>query len=264
MLTKLYDFIIRKHLEILTFIFVLISLVLLSQTENNVVLQVQNTWQDMTVVFQKPAVERQRKERLVDENSQLRMDIFRLNQEVARLQNLNSENTRLREMLGFKDTVSYELLPTLIVYKGYMDGNSVVTIDKGKKSDVQANDIIIDKEGLVGKVLSSAAGTSLASMIIEPDIRVSVRINPSRVYGILRWHHGNTFVIDDIPSTIDIQPGWSVTTSGLSEIYPPDIPVGVITKVLTSENGFTHYIEGTYNVSFSNLREVFVLKNDRK
>lgn len=263
MFTKLYDFIIRKHIEILTFVFVLISLILLSQTENNVVLKIQNAWQDISVVLQKPAVEHQRKLKIIEENSQLRMHIFKLNQEVSRLQNLDSENARLRSMLAFKDTSRYELLPTLIVYKGFKNENSVITIDKGHKDGVEANDVIVDKEGLVGKVLSSSVSTSLASMIIEPDVRVSVRINPSRVYGILKWHHGNTFIIEDIPSTIDIQPGWSVTTSGLSEIYPPDIPVGIITEVLTSENGFTHHIEGNYNVAFKNLREVFVLKNDR-
>ncbi|MFA6618905.1 MAG: rod shape-determining protein MreC [Candidatus Neomarinimicrobiota bacterium] len=264
MFSKLYDFIIRKHLEILTFIFVLISLGFLSQTESNVVLKVQNAWQDISVVLKRPVVERQRKQKIIEENSQLRMNIFKLNQEVSRLQNLDSENARLRSMLAFKDTSHYELLPTLIVYKGFKNENSVITIDKGHKDGVKANDVIVDKDGLVGKIISSSASTSLANMIIEPDVRVSVRINPSRVYGILKWHHGNTFIIEDIPSTIDIKPGWSVTTSGLSEVYPPDIPVGVISEVLISENGFTHHIEGNYNVTFNNLKEVFVLKNDRK
>jgi rod shape-determining protein MreC len=262
MLSKLYDFIIRKHLEILTVIFVGISLILLSQTENHVVLQVQSAWQDVSSVLQKPIAEQQRKKKVIEENKQLRMDIFRLNQEVARLQNLDTENERLREMIGFRDTSHYELLPSIILYKGYKNGLSVITIDKGKKDDVRSNDIVVDKEGLVGRVLTSGVSTSIANMIIEPDVRVSVRINPSRVYGILKWHHGNTFVIDDIPSTIDIQPGWTVTTSGLSEIYPPDIPVGVITNVITSENGFTHHIEGNYNVSFNNLREVFIYSHD--
>lgn len=264
MFSKLYDFIIRKHLEILTFIFVLISLIFLSHTKNHIVLKVQNAWQDVSVVFQKPVVERQRKQKIIEENNQLRMDIFTLNQEVSRLQNLDSENARLRNMLAFKDTSHHELLPTIIVYKGFKSENVVITIDKGHKDGVNTNDVIVDKDGLVGKVISSSASTSLARMIIEPDVRVSVRINPSRVYGILKWHHGNTFTIEDIPSTIDIKPGWSVTTSGLSEVYPPDIPVGVISEVLTSENGFTHHIEGNYNVTFNNLKEVFVLKNDRK
>jgi rod shape-determining protein MreC len=263
MLSKLYDFIIRKHLEILTIIFVGISLVLLSQTENHVVLRVQNTWQDVSVFLKKPAAERQRKRKVLDENKELRMEVFRLNQEVARLQNLDTENERLREMIGFRDTSQYDLLPSLIVYQGFKNGSSVITIDKGRKANVNQNDIIVDKEGLVGRILSVGNHTSIANMIIEPDVRVSVRINPSRVYGILKWHHGNTFVIEDIPATIDIEPGWDVTTSGLSEVYPPDIPVGVITKVNTSENGFTHTIEGNYNVSFKNLKEVFVLRHDR-
>lgn len=263
MLSKLYDFIIRKHLEILTVIFVGVSLILLSQTENHVVLRVQSTWQDMSLFLKKPAAERQRKLKVLDENKSLRMEIFKLNQEVARLQNLDVENERLREMIGFRDTSRYDLLPSLIVYKGFKNGSSVFTIDKGRNDGVKTNDVIVDKEGLVGRVLSTGARTGMASMIIEPDVRVSVRINPTRVFGILKWHHGNIFVIEDIPATIDIQEGWTVTTSGLSEVYPPDIPVGVITKVNTSENGFTHTIEGNYNVSFKNLKEVFVLRHDR-
>jgi len=263
MLSKLYDLIIRKHLEILTVIFVIISLILLSQTENHVVLRVQSAWQDVSVFLKKPAAERQRKLKVLEENKELRMEVFRLNQEVARLENLETENKRLREMIGFRDTSHYELLPSIIVYKGYKDGSSVITIDKGQNDNIKKNDIIVDKEGLVGRILSSGRNTSIANMIIEPDVRISVRINPSRVYGILKWYHGNTFVVDDIPTTIHIESGWTVTTSGLSEIYPPDIPVGVITKVTTSENGFTYSIEGNYNVSFKNLKEVFVLNYDR-
>ena len=263
MLSKLYDFIIRKHLEILTVIFVCISLILLSQTENHVVLKAQNVWQDVSVFLKKPAAERQRKQKVFEENKELRMEIFQLNQEVARLQNLDTENERLREMIGFRDTSRYDLLPSLIVYKGFKNGSSVITIDKGRNESVNENDVIVDKEGLVGRILSTGKRTSIANMIIEPDVRVSVRINPSRVYGILKWHHGNTFVIEDIPETIDIQPGWTVSTSGLSEVYPADIPIGVITHVKTSENGFTHMIEGNYNVSFKNLREVFILRHDR-
>jgi len=261
MLSKLYDFIIRKHLEILTVIFVGISLALLSQTENHVVLRIQTGWQDVSTFLKKPVLEKQRKKKVLEENKQLRMEVFSLNREVARLQNLDTENERLREMIGFRDTSRYELLPSLIVYKGFKNGSSVITLDKGKNYDVYQDDVIVDKEGLVGRILSSGKRTSIANMIIEPDVRVSVRINPSRVYGILKWHHGNTFVIEDIPTTIDIEPGWTVTTSGLSEIYPPDIPIGVITDVKTSENGFTHVIEGNYNVAFKNLREVFILEH---
>jgi len=90
MLSKLYDFIIKKHLEILTVIFVGISIILLSQTENHIVLRVQTGWQDVSLFLKKPAAEQQRKKKVIEENKQLRMDVFRLNQEVARLQNLDT------------------------------------------------------------------------------------------------------------------------------------------------------------------------------
>jgi rod shape-determining protein MreC len=259
MLSKLYDFIISKHIEILTVIFVGVSLFLLFQTENHVVLSLQTKWQDVTLFVKKPFVERQYRRQVQEENKQLRMEVFQLNKEVARLNSLSSENERLRELLGFRDTSRYELLPALIIYKGFKDGSDIIMLDKGRNNDVSKNDIIVDKNGLVGRVLSAGIRSSIVSMIIEPDVRVSVRINPARVYGILKWHHGNTFVIDDIPISIDIQPGWTVTTSGLSDIYPADIPVGVITRVSSSDNGFTYIIEGDYAVPFRSLHEIFIL-----
>jgi rod shape-determining protein MreC len=264
MLSKLYDFIISKHLEILTVIFIGISLFLLSQTENHTVLAVQTKWQDITLFIKKPFVEQQYRRMVLDENKQLRMEVFRLNKEVSRLQNLSSENERLRELLGFRDTSHYEMLPALIVYKGFKDGSDIIMLDKGKKDNVKKNDIIVDKNGLVGRVLSAGERSCIVSMIIEPDVRVSARINPVRVYGILKWHHGNTFIIDDIPVSFDIQPGWTVTTSGLSEVYPADIPIGVITEVSSSDNGFTYIIKGDYSVLFKNLHEVFILSGNGK
>ncbi|MCK4812395.1 MAG: rod shape-determining protein MreC [Candidatus Marinimicrobia bacterium] len=264
MFAKFYDFIIRKHLEVLTIIFVGISLILLSQTENHVIFSLQTKWKDVSSFVEKPILEQQRKRKVIEENKQLRMDVFRLNQEISHLRSLDTENERLREMLGFRDTSKYELLPSLILYKGFKSGANIITLDKGRNDNVHKNDIIIDKDGLIGRILSSGKRSSISSMIIEPDVRVSVRINPSRVYGILKWHHGNIFVIEDIPTNIDIKPGWTVTTSGFSEIYPPDIPIGVITDVSSSENGFTYLIYGDYFVSFKTLHEVFILRNYEK
>jgi rod shape-determining protein MreC len=259
MLSKLYDFIIRKHLEILTVIFVAVSLILLSQTENRVILVLQSHWQDVATFVKKPVVEQQHKRKVMEENKALRRDIFRLNSELARLQSLERENERLRDMLGFRDTTDYELLPSLIVYKGFKDGANVITVDKGKRDGVKKNDVIVDKDGLVGRVISAGNRSSIAGMIAEPEARISICINPVHVYGILKWHHGNSFMIDDIPTSIEIREGWPVMTSGLSDIYPANIPVGRIRKVTSSENGFTYLIEGEYNVSFKNLREVFIL-----
>lgn len=262
MLSKLYDFIIRKHLEILTVVFVLVSLLLLSQTENHVVLVLQSRWQDVATFMKKPIAEQRYKRQVMQENKELRQDIFRLNSELSRMGSLESENERLRDMLGFRDTSNYELIPALIVYKGFKDGANIITVDKGKRDGVRKNDVIVDKDGLVGRIISTGNRSSLAGMIAEPEARVSVCINPVRVYGILKWHHGNTFVIDDIPTSIEVREGWSVMTSGLSDIYPANIPIGRIKKVTSSENGFTYLIEGEYNVAFRKLREVFILSDD--
>lgn len=262
MLSKLYDFIIRKHLEILTVIFVGISLLLLSRTENHVVLVLQTRWQDFTTVMKKPLLKQEHKRRVIEENKQLRMDIFRLNQELSQAQSLAMENRRLRDMLGFRDTSEYELLPAMIVYKGFKDGTNIITLNKGKNDNVKENSVIVDKDGLVGRVISVSKHSSLAAMIFEPEARLSICINPVRVYGILKWHHGNTFMIDDIPTSVEVREGWTVMTSGLSDIYPANIPVGRISKVTSSENGFTYLIEGEYFVPFRNLREVFILMHD--
>ncbi|MFO7841802.1 MAG: hypothetical protein R6V48_06595 [Fidelibacterota bacterium] len=95
MLVKLYDFIIRKHLEILTILFVVISLLFLSQTENHVIVSLQTKWQDISTFIKKPVLEQQRKKKVMKENKDLRMEIFRLKQELAGTKSLQNDDLTL-------------------------------------------------------------------------------------------------------------------------------------------------------------------------
>lgn len=259
MFNRFYDFIIKKHVEILTVLFVFISIVFLFQTENYIILKIQNKWEDTHASIRKPVSSTQHKKQLIVQNKQLRKEVFRLQSELNSTRYLQEENNRLRKLLAYEDTASYSLTAAQIVYKGYKSGNHVIVLDKGKKQEISNRDVVVDHKGLVGRISNVGVSSSMAGMITEPNSRVSVRIIPSGSFGLLKWHQGNTFTIEDIPITVKVETGYSVITSGYSDIYPENIPVGKITRVEASTNGFTYLVYGEYYVDFYKLKEVLVL-----
>ncbi|MDZ7820671.1 MAG: hypothetical protein U5N26_01995 [Candidatus Marinimicrobia bacterium] len=57
--------------------------------------------------MKKPILEQRRKQKVMEENKALRMEVFRLKQEIAGTKSLRNENDRLRDMLGYRDTSRY-------------------------------------------------------------------------------------------------------------------------------------------------------------
>jgi len=263
MINRLYDYIIKKHVEILTAVFVLVSIFLLFQTENHTIQSIQIRWSDFITSVRKPVSNVQRKKHLISRNSDLRKEVFELRSQISRMDYLENENARLRSLLDFRDTSAHTLIAAQIIYSGYKREGFVIEIDKGRRDKITSGDIIVNHKGLVGRVIKSGKRASLAHVINEPNARVSVRITPSGVFGILKWYQAGTFIIEDIPNTVTISKGDRVCTSGFSRIFPSDIPVGKITDVRPSKNGFTFLVYGRYNVNFQKLKNILVIHEDQ-
>ena len=63
-----------------------------------------------------------------------------------------------------------------------------------------------------------------------------------------------------IPNTIEVKAGDIVFTSGLSQIYPPNIKVGVVTQIKKDPSKLFQTIYVKPSVDFNALEEVFVVE----
>lgn len=199
-----------------------------------------------------------------NENERLKKRNAELASENNMLKESLLENIRLRQMLQFRKKSRFKLISAEILGKPSDKGISSVVINVGEENGVEKNDVAITDRGLVGKVIATRAGYSMVEIVMDRTFRVAARIQRLRVDGIARWSGNlNECYLEAIPKSFQVKPGDVVETSGYSQIYPPDIRIGVITEVSDDVAGIFKHVVLKTDVDFSTLEELFVIVNKR-
>ncbi len=112
-----------------------------------------------------------------------------------------------------------------------------VMIDVGSGDGVKPGDAVIDGDGLVGRVNEVTGGTAKVQLISDHSFAVSVRVVPAGVGALVKPTVGepNRLVLSFINSDKHVHEGEKVVTAGwgteeFESRFPPDIPVGEVTK----------------------------------
>ena len=200
----------------------------------------------------------------IDENRELREKVLYLTLENTRIKDAEIENQRLRKMIGFKKSGNLKYLPAVVISKGFHQIINSIQINVGENDGVKKNMPVIAERGLVGKTFLVGKESSLVQMMNDVNFGVSARILRTRATGIVNWKTGNIFEISYVPKSSDVAVGDTIITSGYGQIYPPKIPVGVVSEVSDSVPGMSKKITLKILVDFPSVEEVFVIVSDRK
>jgi rod shape-determining protein MreC len=193
------------------------------------------------------------------ENHVLRELNVTLADEVNRLREARLENLRLRQLLGLKERGEFGLVAANVVGKNLQLLRNTMTLDVGERNGVRADMPVVTESGLAGKIVSTSGRFAVAQILYNRDIRVSAKIERSRVDGIIRWEGGAMLSLQDVAKTLDVQAGDAVLTSAYSSFFPPGIRIGVVTSARGAEGSLFQTVEVRPAVDYSRLEEVFVI-----
>ena len=183
-----------------------------------------------------------------------------LMEEVMQLRRLRQENMELRRKIGFRDRSSLPLVPAEIVGKNLSVGQNLITIDAGEDDSIAVNMPVINEEGLVGRIIATTSRYSIAMTAMHRDFRATAKIKRSRIDGIAGWEDGDRLQLKNVWKTADAIVGDTVVTSEYSNVFPPEIIIGVIRNIGPGEGGLFSHIELESRVDFQSLERVFVVR----
>ena len=197
---------------------------------------------------------------LQKQNRQLLEQVGFLELEQVKYQEALFENERLRTLLNFQKAVSFHCVAAEVI--GYNPSNiqGLVHLNIGSQNGCEKNQALINDKGLVGRVLSVNTATSTGQLIVDPNFRVSAKIQRSSVLGIVRWLYGNTCLLEGVSPRSDIRVGDAVVTSGYSEIYPPGLPIGKVVNIAETSEKLFKKVNILTEVDFGSIEEVLVLQ----
>jgi len=191
-------------------------------------------------------------------NSVLRKENTRLAFENYQLQDALLENIRLRKLLQFKYKVNYKLVPAKVIGHSPQDIVTGLILASEEIVDIANNAAVMTADGLVGKIVKVSNDYAICQILLDPNNRVSAKVQRNRQLGMIKWDGANGYLLDHISNTISILEGDVIFTSGLSQIYPANIKIGVVTGVELNEQSLFQTILVTPVVNFNRVEEVFI------
>ena len=108
-----------------------------------------------------------------------------------------------------------------------------MTIDAGSDAGIRSGDIVIDADGLVGRVSTTAAGAAEVTLLTDASFAVDARDAVSGVWGIVEPATGGANdLLLNFPSGANVAVGDSIVTAGTGpSLFPPNIPIGAVANI---------------------------------
>jgi rod shape-determining protein MreC len=189
-----------------------------------------------------------------------------LSVENLRLQEVERENQRLRELLGFAETrPSFELLGGQIIARAIGQNATnflnVAMIDLGSRHGIRVGMPVVNEQGLVGRISDVTATTSKVLLITDPTSTVNAILQASRLTGVISGEPGSHPVIGFLPQGTEVGVGEVVLTSGMGGKFPKGIHIGQVVEVWQRDENVFQEAVVRPTVNFGQLEEVMVVTN---
>jgi rod shape-determining protein MreC len=193
------------------------------------------------------------------ENEALKKMVNELKAQTVRLEELERENRRLRELLDFKQDIASPMLPAEIIATSPTPWMDTVVVDKGTKDGVQQGMPVVSEKGVVGYVLKTTRFVSTVMFATHYNCRIDAIVQRTRSHGVVGGLLEGHCRLFNVLRTEDISEGDLVVTSGFGNRFPRGLLIGVISKVKRKRFGLFQEAEIDPSVDFSKLEEVFIL-----
>lgn len=175
--------------------------------------------------------DRETAKRLAKENADLRGQLEKFQQE-------DKDRKQTDSLLLLASRGQYKIVGAKVISLGDVTGYEwTALIDVGSKDGVKKDMTVTTGEGLVGRIISTTSGTSVVLLIVDAKSAVGARIEGPGTLSTLEGHGREPLRFSQLSKSPVLKPGQRVVTYGST--FSAGVPIGTITKIVTSPNGLS-------------------------
>jgi rod shape-determining protein MreC len=189
---------------------------------------------------------------LAKENAQLKSLLFNL-----------KDTTKLPEVDSIYGVKKIDIIISKVIKNSYSVHENYLTLNTGSKQGVKQDMGVINSLGIVGVIENTSANYATVLSILNTTRPLNAKIKKSGHYGSLSWNGKSTgFVqLTDVPRLASVRKGDTIVTGGLSDIFPENINIGTIEKVLTDNETNFYTLDIKLFNDMTSLGYVYIIKN---
>ena len=181
---------------------------------------------------------------LLEENKQLRASQLTAQARLLKLDALEAENRRIRQLMASSSALDQKVLIAEIIATTQSPCRHQITLNKGAGEGVYFGQAVVDAYGIMGQVIRVNPTSSIALLVTDPSHGIPVEVNRTGLQTVARGGgDGRVLTLPYLPGNADVKVGDLLVSSGLGGRFPAGYPVGEIFDIRRTTG--EHFMEAT-------------------
>lgn len=194
------------------------------------------------------------------ENERLRARLQALEARRVSYDDVARQNDELRALLDLQSAGDMESVAARVIDLGSSNFDWTITLDVGSNDGVERDMVVINGDGLVGRVIQVTNSHARVLLAIDPNFGAPGRVARNAEAGPITGAGGKPLVFAPFDPEADIEAGDEIVTSQYSNSsFPSGIPIGTVEEPGSPGGLLTRQVTVRPFVDFSRLDVVLVV-----
>jgi rod shape-determining protein MreC len=166
------------------------------------------------------------------DNEKLKVQHLQNASALQKYQALQAENDHLRNLLAARQRFPETTVAAEVLYGGRDPFTRRIIVDKGQQHGIRAGQPVLDPIGIIGQVTRVYPWLAEVTLLTDKEQVVPVQNLRNGLRAVLSGTgNDGQLELKFIPLNADFQNGDQLVTSGIDGVYPPGLPVAVVSNV---------------------------------
>ncbi len=172
-------------------------------------------------------------------------------------------NDSIKVVVDSNKEQMYSYQEATVINNSFQNRNNYIILNKGSINGVKTDMGVISSHGVVGIVNSVSTHFCSVISILHKKSAIDAKITSNGYTGTTYWPGGDySFCkLKNIPSHAKLAIGDTIVTSGNSSIFPPQIPIGYISKYKLNKGRNFYDISFQFSTDYNKLDHVYIINN---
>lgn len=171
---------------------------------------------------------------------------------------------RLRNYMTEIGGSKYRVMTATVVSNTVNRTQNFITLNRGYGDGVVPDMAVLAPNGaMVGYVVDCTDRYAVAMPVLNTSFRASGKLAGADYFGSVYWDGADphTVLFGELSKYAEPRPGQEVVTTGFSQFFPENVPIGTVERVAMNETRTAYTVRVRLAAEFTKLTDVILVEN---